>query len=138
MKRTSRFLSLLLVFTMLVSGMPLASAAWTEGVITTEEGLINAISAAKAGDTVTLGRSIELTKELDIPTGKTFTLNLGEYKITQKADGVNAIKLSTGDVVTITGSGAITGNRQGISVQSGATLTVDLRQLASQQYKGRT
>ena len=136
MKRvTGRLLSLLLALAMLMSIVPIAGAAETEGV-TTEEALSDAIETVSPGGTVTLGGNIDLTEKLVLPENKTFTLALGAYNITQTADGVNAINLSAGDNVTVTGSGTITSNNNGVYVPSGATLTVDGAAIKATVYNG--
>lgn len=51
-------------------------AALDDGTVTTEEELINAVAAAKSGDTITLGANITLTKDLVVNYQATDTLNL--------------------------------------------------------------
>lgn len=115
-----KVVSLLLALAMCLS---VTSFAWADG-ITTEAELKSAIENAENGATITLAGNIDLTAKLVIPADKTFTLDLNGHDITQTADGVNAINLSAGDNVTITGTGTITGNNNGIYVPSGATLTI--------------
>ncbi len=126
---TSKLLSLLLTLAMLLSMVPAAYAVDEEsgasGGITNETELEAAIDAVETGATVTLSGNVTLDDLITIPADKTFTLDLGGYSITQTKDEVNAINLSAGDNVTITGSGTITGNYNGVYVPSGATLTVN-------------
>lgn len=115
-----KVVSLLLALAMCLS---VTGFAWADD-ITTEEGLVSAIESAENGATVTLAGNIDLTAKLVVPVDKTFTLDLNGHNITQTAEGVNAINLSSGDNVTITGTGTITGNNNGIYVPAGATLTI--------------
>ena len=124
-KKTKRILSCVLTLAMVIAMLPTAVFAANESGVTTEADLKAAIETVTEGGTVTLGNNIELSAKLVIPADKTFTLDLGNYNITQTAEGVNAINLSSGDNVTITGTGTITGNNNGIYVPSGAELTVN-------------
>lgn len=127
-----KVVSLLLALAMCLS---VTSFAWADG-ITTEEGLVNAIDSAENGATITLTGNIDLTAKLVVPVDKTFTLDLNGHNITQTAEGVNAINLSAGDNVTITGTGTITGNNNGIYVPAGATLTVTGGTIKAVAYNG--
>ena len=51
-------------------------AALDDGTVTTEEELINAVAAAKSGDTITLGANITLTKDLVVNYQTVDTINL--------------------------------------------------------------
>lgn len=127
-----KVVSLLLALAMCLS---VTSFAWADG-ITTKAELESAIDSAENGATITLAGNIDLTAKLVIPENKTFTLDLNGHNITQTADGVNAINLSAGDNVTITGTGIITGNNNGIYVPSGATLTITGGTIKAVAYNG--
>ena len=98
--------------------------------------LAEAVENVKGGGTVTLQTSVELKEKLVLPENKTFTLDLGKYNITQTAGGVNAINLAKGGNVTITGTGKITGNYNGVYVPSGAKLTVNGAEIEATVYNG--
>lgn len=135
-KKTKRILSWLLTLAMVIAMMPAAVFAANTVTVSSEEALVSAVSSAEAGDTIKLTGNIDLTAKLVIPESKTFTLDLGEYNITQTAEGVNAINLTSGDKVTITGTGTITGNNNGIYVPSGAELTVNGVAIVATTYNG--
>lgn len=145
MNKFFKRLALLLAVLMIVSMMPVQLFAADNGTVTiintvveagTEADLISAINGSENGATIKLTGNIELTAKLVIPKNKQFTLNLGEYNITQTADGVNAINLSSGDKVTVIGTGTITGNNNGVYVPSGAELTVDGATIVATVYNG--
>lgn len=124
-KKTKRILSWILTLAMVLAMLPTAVFAADTVTVSNEEALVSAVSNAAAGDTIKLSENITLTGVLQIPENKKFTLDLNKCSITQTTEGVNAINLSSGDNVTITGTGTITGNNNGIYVPSGAELTIN-------------
>ena len=83
--------------------------------------LAEAIEFAKAGDTITLIRDIVLTETVEIPAGKTVTLDLNGKTVTAPAGAICAIKNE--GTLTVKGDGTITGSYS--ALYSTGNLTVE-------------
>ncbi|MBE6750628.1 MAG: hypothetical protein E7560_05645 [Ruminococcaceae bacterium] len=150
MKNCKKLLSVMLAIVMLLAVVPLgAFSAVAEGSAaqigeTTYETFDAACNAAVSGDTIKLIANAELTESVTI-SGKTVTLDLGEYTITDKSTTVlknnsnvwGLIELKNGANLTVTGNGTIEcnytnvtattwkGMAYAINVDSSSKLTVE-------------
>ena len=112
--------------------------ASADGVIDTEAELSAALAA---GGEVTVGGNVELTAEIEIPTGVTATLDLNGKEITvayqEGSTEKHIYALNNYGTLTIedgVGTGSITA--RGIYNQDGATLTVNEAKIVAQDYNG--
>ena len=83
--------------------------------------LANAISMVGEGGTVELLANIEATETIEVPSGKDFTLDLGEYDISKGETFTGARLINVTDsIVSLRGKGQIlAGNVNGVTVRGG-------------------
>ena len=91
--------------------------------ITTEKELIDAISSAEAGDTITLAGDITLTSQLTIDNGKEIVLDLYGHTLNAGSNTISVTGESSLTIETSSGKGKITAEKQ-IEVDS-ASLTLN-------------
>lgn len=84
--------------------------------------LASAVALAESGATITLGNDVVAEKTIEVPEGKTVTLDLNGHNITTTPDNSYVLSNENGGTVTINGNG---GSMTGRIYNAGGTMVIN-------------